>query len=403
MGRGRRGGAAVRRRLVRRRHLVARRDLRARSRGGGRRAAPRLPAGRDDRDDQLHARGPGRRVLRARRPLRAAAAAGRAAAARCGATRSTCASCSAPRRVARADREQLRRAQRRRPARVLRPLQGHVRAARRPLRRASPTSPPARGARPRLPRVRDRARRRPARRARRSTPTSTCWSSRGSEEDEERPVEHAAIDGIDLAYGLRGAGEPVVLDALGRQRGMGGAADRRLSRWARAIASSPMTAPASARSGRAPGPLSLADHAAHCHGPDAAAGHRPGPRRGALLERGDRAPARGRRAGRGADARAPWKPARPPKESETQAAFLREVVGPAVAAFPRGRCGRRRRRVVPRGVFGPGYRAGLDPRAPGFVRAGRRGRGRVLRAGAARSSRRGRSPRRRPASSPNRR
>ena len=81
--------------VVRRRHLVARRDLRARSRGGGRRARPRLPAGRDDRDDQLHARGPRRRRSSGSSPVtrhRPRPARGR----RCGgAPRSTCARCSA--------------------------------------------------------------------------------------------------------------------------------------------------------------------------------------------------------------------------------------------------------------------------------------------------------------------
>ena len=65
VGRGRRRGASVRRRRVRRRHLLRRRDLRPEPPGGGRRAAARVPAGRDDRHDQLHARGAGGRVLRA--------------------------------------------------------------------------------------------------------------------------------------------------------------------------------------------------------------------------------------------------------------------------------------------------------------------------------------------------
>ena len=60
LGRGRRRGAAVRRRRVRRRHLVARSDVRPRSPGGRRRARAGVPAGRHDRHDQLHPRGPRR-------------------------------------------------------------------------------------------------------------------------------------------------------------------------------------------------------------------------------------------------------------------------------------------------------------------------------------------------------
>jgi hypothetical protein len=56
VGRGRRRAAAVRGRLVRRRHVVDRRHVRAASRGRGRRARPRPAPGRDARAAQLGAR-----------------------------------------------------------------------------------------------------------------------------------------------------------------------------------------------------------------------------------------------------------------------------------------------------------------------------------------------------------
>ena len=55
----------VRRRRVRRRHLVASARCSRPTTSGGGRAAARLPSGRDDRHDQLHARGPAARLLRA--------------------------------------------------------------------------------------------------------------------------------------------------------------------------------------------------------------------------------------------------------------------------------------------------------------------------------------------------
>ena len=160
VGRGRRRGAAVRRRRVRRRHLLGRRDLRPRPPGGGRRAGARLPARRHDRDDQLHARGPGRRVLRL---VRAATRRRRRPERRrrcCGGARSTCASCSAT-GVASLEltREEYVERARRRPRAYCELLQGRpsgrvvaplreprrrARARRRARPRASSSSPRAR-------------------------------------------------------------------------------------------------------------------------------------------------------------------------------------------------------------------------------------------------------------------
>ena len=95
LGRGGRRGAAVRRRRVRRGHLVVRRDVRSRSSGGGRRAAARLPARRHDRHARLHARGAGGRAS-STSWRRYAPPPPPGALRRCsGAARSTCASCSA--------------------------------------------------------------------------------------------------------------------------------------------------------------------------------------------------------------------------------------------------------------------------------------------------------------------
>ena len=173
-------------------------------------------------------------------------------------------------------------------------------------------------------------------------------------------MEHAAIDGIDLAYELHGAGEPVVLVHWGVS-----------AAWA-----APLIAPLGAghrllaydragfgASGRAPGPLSLADHAAHCHG----LMRRLGIDRAHIVGHSSSAAIALQLAVDAPDAvqtLALLEPARPAPESETQAAFLREVVGPAVAAF---RAGDAAGAVDAwfRGVFGPGYRAGLDRALPG--------------------------------------
>ncbi len=86
MGRGRRATAPVRRRRLRRRHLGRGRDLRPRPPGRRGRAQTRLPPGRHDRDDQLHARRSRRGLLRR---LRARTDPRRATRRCCGAARPT--------------------------------------------------------------------------------------------------------------------------------------------------------------------------------------------------------------------------------------------------------------------------------------------------------------------------
>ena len=76
---GRRRAPAVRRRVVRRRHLVDRRDVRAPPPGRRGRAGPRLPPRRHARPAELDARGHARRPLPHHAAVHAGAAAGRAA------------------------------------------------------------------------------------------------------------------------------------------------------------------------------------------------------------------------------------------------------------------------------------------------------------------------------------
>ena len=144
----------VRRRRVRRRLLLARRHLRARPPRRRRRARARVPPGRHDRHGQLHARGPGRRLLRAVRPPRAAASARRAAPVAVGERGARARAVRRPARPAGADPRALRRAQ---PGRSRPPIATSSRRRSAPpsaSTRARRAARAARGARPRLPRLR---------------------------------------------------------------------------------------------------------------------------------------------------------------------------------------------------------------------------------------------------------
>ncbi len=84
VGRGRRGAPAVRERVLRRRDVRDRGDVRAAPPGSGRRAGARLSSRREDRFAQLDARRHARRALPHDEALRAASPARRAAAAALG-------------------------------------------------------------------------------------------------------------------------------------------------------------------------------------------------------------------------------------------------------------------------------------------------------------------------------
>jgi 3-oxoadipate enol-lactonase len=175
-------------------------------------------------------------------------------------------------------------------------------------------------------------------------------------------LPRASLDGVELDYELRGDGDPVVLIHWGV-----------CAAWA-----APLLEAAALRehhrlltydragfggSSRVEGPLTMADHAEHCRllmrelglGPAHVVGHSSS----ALiaLQLALDAPHAVRTL-------ALLDPARPAPQTEVQAAFLRDVAGPAIARYREG--------DVPgavdvwmRGVFGPGYRAVLDAALPG--------------------------------------
>jgi pimeloyl-ACP methyl ester carboxylesterase len=177
-------------------------------------------------------------------------------------------------------------------------------------------------------------------------------------------MELAAIDGIELAYELRGSGEPVVLIHWGVS-----------ARWAEPLIAQAILAEryrllqyhrvGFGGSSRVEGPISMADHAAHCRllmrrlGIERA--HVVGHSSSALI-----ALQLALDAPHAVQSLALMDTARPAPATEIQAAFLREV---AAAAIGRYRAG-----DVPaavdiwaRGVFGPGYRAPLDQGLPGIL------------------------------------
>ena len=107
---------------------------------GGRRAPPRVPARRHDRVARLHARGPGRRVLRVLRALRPAASAGSAAADSVGKREPRPGALRRPRESLRADPPRVRRAGGE-PACLRRALPGRRSGPWSRSARSSPTSP----------------------------------------------------------------------------------------------------------------------------------------------------------------------------------------------------------------------------------------------------------------------
>jgi pimeloyl-ACP methyl ester carboxylesterase len=177
-----------------------------------------------------------------------------------------------------------------------------------------------------------------------------------------REMERATVDGLKLEYELRGAGEPVVLIHWGL-----------CAAWAEPLMDEPALADryrllsyhraGFAGSDRIEGPLTLADHAAHC----------------ALLMR-HLGIERAHIAGHSSSADialqlaldfpdavhtlALMEPARPVPPTEEQAEFVRNVVGPAVQSY---RVGNKPGAVDTwaRGVFGLDYRCPLERGVPG--------------------------------------
>lgn len=177
-----------------------------------------------------------------------------------------------------------------------------------------------------------------------------------------KELERATVDGLELEYELRGSGEPVVLIHWGLS-----------AAWAEPLLDEP---PLAARhivlryhragfagSDRVDGPVSMADHAAHC----------------AELMRGlgiERAHVVGHSSSavialqlaldfpEAVQTLALMEPARPVPQTEAQAAFVREFVAPAIQ---RHRAGDAAGAVdtFARGVFGPGYRDRLERGLPG--------------------------------------
>ncbi|HET7668031.1 MAG TPA: alpha/beta hydrolase [Mycobacterium sp.] len=170
-------------------------------------------------------------------------------------------------------------------------------------------------------------------------------------------MELAPIDGIELAYELQGSGEPVVLIHWGVSAG-----------WAEPLIAQPILAEhyrllryhrvGFGASSRVEGPISMADHAAHCR----------------LLMRRlgiERAHVVGHSSSTAIALQlaldAPhvvhslvlMDAARPAPATETQAAFLREVVAAAISRYRAGDVAAAADTWA-RGVFGTGYRAPLE-------------------------------------------
>jgi pimeloyl-ACP methyl ester carboxylesterase len=179
-----------------------------------------------------------------------------------------------------------------------------------------------------------------------------------------KQMERAAIDGLELEYELRGSGEPVVLIHWGVS-----------AAWAEPLVNEPALADryrllsyhraGFGGSSRIEGPVSMADHAEHCR----------------LLMRRlhfERAHIVGHSSSAlialqlaldfpdAVHTLALMEPARPVPPTEEQAAFLRDVVEPAVERF---RAGDRAGAVDhwAQGVFGSDYRGLLERGLPGVV------------------------------------
>jgi pimeloyl-ACP methyl ester carboxylesterase len=177
-----------------------------------------------------------------------------------------------------------------------------------------------------------------------------------------KEMERAAVDGLELEYELRGSGEPVVLIHWGVSAAWAGPlldepalADRyRLLSYHRA---------GFAGSSRVEGPVSMAEHAAHCR----LLMRHLGIERAHIVGHSSSAVIALQLALDSPDAvhtLVLMESARPTPQTEKQAEFVRAFVEPAVQRY---RDGDKASAVDTffRGVFGPEYRAALDKGLPG--------------------------------------
>jgi pimeloyl-ACP methyl ester carboxylesterase len=177
-----------------------------------------------------------------------------------------------------------------------------------------------------------------------------------------RKMERAAVDGLELEYELRGSGAPVVLIHWGVS-----------AVWAEPLMDEPALAgrcrllsyhrAGFAGSERIDGPLSLADHAAHC----ARLMRHLGIERAHLVGHSSSADIALQVALDFPDAvhtLALMEPARPVPPTDAQAQWVREFVAPAMQRY---RAGDTAAAVdtFSRGVFGPDYRGPLERALPG--------------------------------------
>lgn len=174
----------------------------------------------------------------------------------------------------------------------------------------------------------------------------------------------ADVGGVELEYEVRGSGEPVVLVHWGVS-----------AAWSRPLLDEPALSDAYrllsydragfGSSGPAPGPMSMADHAEHCR----RLMDHVGMKRAHVVGHSSSCAIGLQLALDAPDAvhtLALMEPARPAPQTETQAAFTRDFVGPAVERYRAGDIAGAVDRWC-EGVFGAGYRAPLERGLPGSV------------------------------------
>lgn len=194
-------------------------------------------------------------------------------------------------------------------------------------------------------------------------------------------MDRASVDGIELEYEIRGAGEPVVLVHWGV-----------CATWAEPFLDAPALSEGYrllnyhragfGGSGHVDGQISMADHAEHCR----RLMHYLGIERAHVVGHSSSAAIALQLAldfPEAVHTLTLLDAARPAPQTETQAAFARTVAQPAIQRYRKGDTPAAVDTIL-RGVFGPDYRRALDRGLPGAFDAGDRGRGRVLRTGAAR-------------------